>query len=227
MKKKVLRLLTIGSILTGMTILFSIPSPALYSDVSKEKVPVPALSEESWMDDSSMASVVSAKAAKKYLFIGDSRFVGMESCLPEEDHVVWLDRVGVGHSFFFRNIEDIDDYSRDTIVIYELGVNDLDAERCVEALNDLVSLGFEHIWFTTVGPVDEYQTNSYGYEVTNQQIEEFNQEVVENLPPKVGVIDVYHHLLRSGIETEDGLHYMASTYLEWYQFMMNTVNNKG
>lgn len=156
-----------------------------------------------------------------YVMIGDSRFVGMQSALPDYEGFVWIDRVGAGNSLFFEHQDDILSLDRDATVIYALGVNDLDPSGCVEALSALVENGFRHVWFVTTAPVDDEKAASYGYTVTNDRIARFNDAVLKNLPQGVGVIDAYSYLLSRGISTMDGLHYEPETYQDWFWYMMS------
>jgi len=161
-----------------------------------------------------------ASPNQTYLMIGDSRFVGMQEAVGDTENVYWIDRVGAGNGLFFEYADQIDaSCDRNAVIIYALGVNDLDASRCIDALNSLVSMGFTHVWFSTVAPVDEGLASTYGYTVTNEQIAWFNYEVASNLPYGVGIIDSYSYLAGRGIETDDGLHYHASTYLDWFTFL--------
>lgn len=169
-----------------------------------------------------LSSLFSASAeAANYLMIGDSRFVGMQEAVGSFSNVYWLDRIGAGSSFFFENESYIDSVDRDTIIIYNLGVNDLNSSLCLDALNALSDKGFRHIWFATVTPVDEAKASASGYIITNDQIYQFDSEVVSNLPPTVGLIDTFTFVWNDGIQTDDGLHYYPSTYIDWFNFMMS------
>ncbi len=164
-----------------------------------------------------------AVPSEHFCLIGDSRFVGMQSAIGAMDGVEWIDRVGAGNGFFFENTDQLENLDRDTIIIYNLGVNDLDSSRCIEALNTLNSMGFKHIWFATVPPVDEERAADYGYTITNNQIAWYNYIVTPSLPPGVGVIDSYNYLAGRGIESDDGLHYRDSTYLDWFAYIVNNA----
>ena len=169
------------------------------------------------------AEAVQAVPSEHFCLIGDSRFVGMQSAVGAMDDVEWIDRVGAGNGFFFENIDQIENLDRDTIIIYNLGVNDLDSSRCIEALNTLCSMGFQHIWFATVPPVDEAKASEYGYTITNHQISWYNYIVTSSLSPGVGVVDSYNYLASNGIESDDGLHYRESTYLDWFAYLVNNA----
>ena len=159
--------------------------------------------------------------ASNYCFIGDSRFVGMRQTVSTDENIIWMAEIGADQSWYWTNRGSITDLDRSTIIVYELGVNDLDSTRCLEALNDLQELGFTLIYFTSVTPVDEYMISKYGYTRTNSEIEKFNEEVRNDLPSNVDTMYCYEYLVQSGIETEDGLHYESRTYHDWFNNIMN------
>ena len=131
-----------------------------------------------------------------------------------------------GHAercFYWQNRDAIAAHDKNTTVIYALGVNDLDASRCLKALQDLSNLGFKRIYFVATTPIDEAKAHARGYTVTNAQIMKFNADVAAALPPRVYDIDAYAYLLEKGIESNDGLHYQAPTYRQWYTYMMNYI----
>lgn len=145
-----------------------------------------------------------------YLMIGDRRFVGMQTTVTADPNVFWLDQVGAGSD-------------RDTVIVYNLGVNDLNAQQAITALNALLSLGFRHVWFSTLGPVNEEIGASYGYTITNEQIIQFNDQVAANVPANVGVVDSFYYLWYNGFNTLDGIHYDGPTYSSWYRYLMSSV----
>lgn len=170
---------------------------------------------------SCLATHASARpAGQTYLFIGDSRFVGMQDIVGSNGNVYWIDRVGAGSELYFEYQEALQNCDRNVVVIYNLGVNDLNADLAVQALTDLSNLGFRHVWFSTVGPVNEEVASSYGYTITNDQIVQFNEQVVANLPSAIGVVDSFYHLWYNGFTATDGLHYDGDTYAEWYGFLL-------
>ena len=84
-------------------------------------------------------------------------------------------------------------------------------------------MGFQHIWFATVPPVDETLAADFGYTITNDQINWYNYLVISNLPLGIGVIDSYSYLADRGIESDDGVHYRESAYLDWLAYLINNA----
>lgn len=159
--------------------------------------------------------------ASNYCFVGDSRFVGMKQAAHTDKNIVWIAKVGADQSWYWKNRDIITNLDRNTIVIYELGVNDIDSARCLDALSDLRELGFKQVYFTSVTPVDEYEGYRHGYSRTNEEIEKFNEEVRNSLPESVDTMYCYEYLIQTGIETMDGLHYESSTYRSWFDYIMD------
>ena len=58
----------------------------------------------------------------KYLFIGDSRFVGMEQSIHTDKDIVWINKVGARHDCYWDNHDIIASMDKNTVVVYELGV---------------------------------------------------------------------------------------------------------
>lgn len=162
-----------------------------------------------------VGSVCFAATPYTYCFIGDSRFVGMQQTVETDENIIWVAKVGVGQSWYWENRDYIASLDRNTVIVYELGVNDLDAQGCIRALKDLEDMGFKHIYFTSVTPVDEAKEAQYGYTVKNAYIEAFNQTVRENIPYSVASMDSYEYLTHMGIDTMDGVHYTGYTYKIW------------
>lgn len=164
----------------------------------------------------SLGSVCFAATPYTYCFIGDSRFVGMKQSVETDEDIIWIAQSGASQDWYWENRDFIEHLNKNnTIIVYELGVNDLDVQGCLEALKDLENLGFKHIYFTSVTPVDEVKESQYGYSVTNANIEAFNQAVRENMPYSVASMDSYEYLSQMGVDTMDGVHYTSYTYKIW------------
>ena len=69
-----------------------------------------------------------------------------------------------------------------------------------------------------VNPVDEEQETYSGYHIKNDDIDYFNQEIIDRLDENVIVIDTNSYLNAIGFETQDGLHYTEETYENIYNY---------
>ncbi len=158
-----------------------------------------------------------------YCFIGDSRFVGMSQSADTDEHIIWIARNSANQGWYWENRNYIASLDRNTVIVYELGINDFDIDGCLKALYDLESLGFKHIYFTSITPVDEYMEAQYGYKVKNQWIEDFNNTIRNNLPNSVAMMDGYEYLSNMGFTTIDGVHYTEYTYNIWLYNILNSL----
>ena len=161
-------------------------------------------------------------SAASHCFIGDSRFVGMKNSV-EDYGVLWIAQVGAGNSWYWTQRDEIAGLGRDTIIVYNLGVNDMDPYECVSILEDIVNLGFTRVYMVSVTPVDEIVEHEYGYTRTNREIDEYNLFVYQNMPSRVKVIDANVFLTNSGFDTEDGLHYTRGTYKNLYWYIVDNT----
>lgn len=143
-----------------------------------------------------------------YLFIGDSRIVGMSMYEGME----YFAEVACGLDYFYENYDAITAY-RDYNIVFCLGVNDL--YRVDDYINMYQTLPEEfvaqnHIIVTAVTPCDG------DYEYLNADITWFNENIAANLPDGFEYMDLYAYLEGIGFSTTDGLHYTGETYSNIY-----------
>lgn len=147
-----------------------------------------------------------------YIFIGDSRFVGMDThCnISNSDDKFVIAKVSEGHKYLvdvamheaYSIIKDNTDITHWKYIIC-LGINDLhNIDKYVETYNtikdniDLV--------IVSVNPVAYHST------ISNEDIEGFNSKLQEI--EGVQYIDTYSGLVDYGFGTVDGIHYTGDTY---------------
>lgn len=158
-----------------------------------------------------------------YIFIGDSRTVGMNDTINIDsiDNQWVVAKVGMGYKWLIdegwaqaqqvmRNNTQVDNWK----IICNLGVNDL----CnIDKYLDFYKENNDRydITFVSVNPtVDE----AGGVQCSD--IESFNNEV-EKLDMKY--IDTYSYLKTTGYNAPDGLHYDKKTYEKIYDVIMEQV----
>lgn len=153
---------------------------------------------------------------EKYLFIGDSRTIGM-SCYELMEYFA---EVACGLDYFYEHYDEITAYTDYNIVI-NLGVNDL------YKLDDYIDMYWNlpekfvssnHIIVVSVNPT------SGSYDNLNSDIDWFNDNLSVNLPEDFEWIDTNSYLKDTGFETSDGLHYLENTYRKIYEVIVSTVN---
>ncbi|MCQ2515540.1 MAG: SGNH/GDSL hydrolase family protein [Saccharofermentans sp.] len=155
-----------------------------------------------------------------FLFVGDSRTVGMATYVPMNT----IAEVGVGYNFLMQHRSEILRMENMNIV-FNLGVNDLtNLDNYIEFFQSLPEefTWNNNLYVVSVNPC----SGEYAYK--NDEINYFNVQLSDSLPSLVRYIDTNSYLTEVGFESPDGLHYSASTYqtiavliynnIEFYQY---------
>lgn len=167
---------------------------------------------------------ISAAQIITYVFVGDSRYVGMSEFSDDSD--IFICENNVGHNFLIKNMEYIEELSDgETAVIIGLGVNDVNynSTKYIETLNQMPEAMEAHIFYMLVNPVDEEKEKLFGYGILNDKIDIFNKEMIEGLNENIRIIDTSSYLKMEGYVTVDGLHYTEETYAAIYQYIKTSV----
>ncbi|MDO5422630.1 MAG: SGNH/GDSL hydrolase family protein [Eubacteriales bacterium] len=159
-------------------------------------------------------------ASHSLLFLGDSRTAGMRNALAElgvSDPCSYLAKDGEG-CYWLRNtaLPELTarlDQEPDTIVITNLGVNDLtECASYLSLYHDLLErYPTTPFYIMSVNPASDDCSM-----VANADIESFNQTMQDEFPDLY--FDCYHYLMDNGYETVDGLHYTQETYAKIYDY---------
>lgn len=147
-----------------------------------------------------------------YLFIGDSRTVGMSYFCPGW----YIAKSAEGINWFYNNYEEITSYRNYNVVI-NLGVNDLwDVWNYVQLYNSLPDdfVTSNNIIIMAVNPCDG------NYSSMNADIDWFNSNLAANLTIPCEFIDTNYYLNYIGFSTVDGLHYTGQTYVDIYNAVL-------
>lgn len=156
------------------------------------------------------------EAPEKYIFIGDSRTVGMQMTVGGEEDC-WSCKTSMGYDWMVsEGIPAVEGEIGDGVAVFVLlGVNDLgNAAAYAEYVNQKAADWAEagaSTYFVSVGPVGSTT-------VTNQQIEDFNSVISSNAD-EYRYLDLYSSMQKDGFSTSDGLHYTSDTYWYIYQFL--------
>ncbi len=162
-----------------------------------------------------------------YVFLGDSRFVGMDktvhlALLPD---VYVIAKVGQGYDWLesnalpaLNNLKATTNYDR-YIVICNLGVNDLgNVNKYINILPALTDENTKLYWDSVNPTVDSSAL------VKCANIEQFNATLHQYIP-NTNWIDTYTYLQVSGFNAHDGVHYDSATYTKLFYYMMTYVAN--
>jgi hypothetical protein len=163
-------------------------------------------------------------SSKRYIFVGDSRYVGMKKFAQSDD--VFIAQVGEGYYFLASNMNKILEYiDKNSILIVGLGVNDYASnyKNYIKVMNELADTLDCKVYYMLINPVDEDKEALYGYSATNEMIDKYNALIKAGFNSKVGVIDTNTYLKEDGFYTSDGLHYDDNTYKKVYNFLKSNA----
>lgn len=232
-------------ILLGSGIIYILENSGIFDSEVEKKVTNSTASEQQTGWSNSGAKVVSVDTVShpaqtsgqtqvktetmiitQYIYVGDSRYVAMGKYATIND--IFIARVGVGTDFFMSNYDMIKAYdSENTAFIIGLGVNNLgvNVQEYARQLNEFAASIKGRLCVTLVAPVDEVAVHNSGYNLTNQAISNFNNNLVNNLSSSVLVVDLYAYLMQNGFGTMDGLHYSTDTDQRIHTYVKEVVDN--
>ncbi len=165
---------------------------------------------------------VEGKSLRKdtgYIFVGDSRFVNMNTAcgISKSDNLFMVAKIGEGYSWFkntaLQQIKRItaSGLFKNWKVIICLGINDLEDISKYTAKYEELKDDYDLI-LVSVNPVDHYSN------LSNQKIENFNASLMELDIP---YIDTFTILCETGYSTADGLHYNTDTSKKIYNGILS------
>lgn len=160
-----------------------------------------------------------------YIYLGDSRFVGMNKYVHidemENTYVVakvgkglsWLENTAAGKiKEIMGSNADIDNW----VIITGLGINDYwNAGRYIDYYDTMEDV---QLILVSVNPVEKDKCDAHGYDYgkLSEGVTSFNDKLMETDYP---YIDVYTAMMDEGFSTVDGVHYKKETY----QFIYGTI----
>jgi hypothetical protein len=201
--------------------LFSVSGEPDIADVSGGE----AVDSENVTENESIATDTDIdSSSKRYIFVGDSRYVGMKKFAQSDD--VFIAQVGEGYYFLASNMNKILEYvDKNSILIVGLGVNDYASnyKNYIKVMNELADTLDCKVYYMLINPVDEDKEALYGYSATNEMIDKYNALIKAGFNSKVGVIDTNTYLKEDGFYTSDGLHYDDNTYKKVYNFLKSNA----
>lgn len=156
-----------------------------------------------------------------YIFLGDSRTVGMESSIDLPEDTFTVAKVGEGYDWMMSDaipeiefITESNSQYTDWTIITNLGVNDLhnanNYKTTYEELTDDYTL-----YIVSVNPCKGT------YEHLNPMIDEFN--AILSSTENAVFIDTNSTLTKEGFTSRDGLHYSKATYQRIYKLITQNI----
>lgn len=160
----------------------------------------------------------------RYIFVGDSRYVGMRKFAQSDD--IFIAENSQGYDFLVSNLETIKQYAdKNSVLIIGLGVNDygVNYKNYIKIMNELADTMECPVYYMLINPVEEEKEIPYGYTVYNEMIDKYNMLMRAGFSDKVKIIDSNSYLKESGFSTVDGLHYDDTTYNKIYNYLKSNA----
>lgn len=151
-------------------------------------------------------TVVTKPKYTEYLFVGDSRTVGLDACVSGISSKA---KVGAKVDYLQSILSDVTK-TRKKNVIFNFGVNDLgNINKYIKVYKSLPKdfIKNNNVIIMSVNPTDGSKYGSW-----NTDIDKFNAKMKKNLPSGVKYLDTNSTLKKEGFSTRDGVHYKEVTY---------------
>lgn len=172
-------------------------------------------------ETSSEQAVTAAVQAHSFIFVGDSRTIGMRDAV--NDACVYIGAEGEGYEWFAdAGLAALDEQlagdPRQNVIL-NLGVND---PKNISLYIDLYrSLPDRYpdtsFYILSVNPL----VDSENFNTTNKMISLFNATMQSAFPDNY--LDSFSYLEKIGFETVDGLHYTEKTYQAIHNFVVDEL----
>lgn len=151
-------------------------------------------------------TVVTKPKYTEYLFVGDSRTVGLDACVSGISSKA---KVGAKVDYLQSILSDVTK-TRKKNVIFNFGVNDLgNINKYITVYKSFPKdfIKNNNVIIMSVNPTDGSKYGSW-----NTDIDKFNAKMKKNLPSGVKYLDTNSTLKKEGFSTRDGVHYKEVTY---------------
>ena len=161
------------------------------------------------------------KNSMKYIFVGDSRTVGMSMSVSTSD-AMFIGKISTGLTWLEASAASQVRSMLDTYgplkVVFGFGINDLsNIDHYISYYRQLIDdYPDSDFYFMSVNPV---QTSS-GY-MNDSNIRSFNSKLKEAFGKRY--VDTYTYLVKNGFSTFDGIHYMPETYQNIYSYVVEKI----
>ncbi len=163
-------------------------------------------------------------AISRYIFVGDSRYVGMRKFAQSND--IFIAENAQGYDFLMSKLETIRQYAdNNSVLIIGLGVNDygVNYKKYISIMNELADTLECNVYYMLINPVEEEKEIPYGYTVYNEMIDKYNMLMRAGFSDRVKIIDSNTYLKENGFSTVDGLHYDDNTYNKIYNYLKSNA----
>ena len=172
----------------------------------KVSKPTPKPTRKTIKASKATKKVVTKPKYNDYLFVGDSRTVGLDDCVSGISSKA---KVGAKVDYLQSVLSEVTK-TRKKNVIFNFGVNDLgNINKYIKVYKSLPKefIKNNNVIIMSVNPTDGSKYGSW-----NTDIDKFNKKMKANLPSGVKYLDTNSTLKKEGFSTRDGVHYKEVTY---------------
>ena len=187
--------------------------------------PKPTAAPETDFETEFADTVTQEEANKKkdgvpYIFIGDSRFNGLQS-QGDNTQALWQCSSSGDYDFMMSAFDTVDaSVGKNTKVFINLGLNDLyQSANYASAINTQAKEWQDRgakVYFVSVGPVAADSA------ISNNDIMTFNTAMYNSLD--IPFIDLYNYLVQQGFDCVDTINYSDSTNTVVYSYLSQFFN---
>ena len=169
--------------------------------------------------------VVKNKSGKlKYLFVGDSRTVGMKAAVGGSKNA-YIGKVSMGYNYLVSTADKkVREYLKEipTLkVIFAFGINDLaNVDKYIAYYQKMIKeYPKAQFFFMSINPISSWRTTAF---LSNAKIKQFNKKLKAAFGPRY--INTYSYLKKKGFSSSDGIHYHAATYKKIYNYVIKKIS---
>lgn len=158
------------------------------------------------------------------IWAGDSRTIGMQNALDNEDR--YIGAAGEGYYWLKETglpiIKEAIENEPLSPVVFNFGVNDYDNLELYLSLYKEICSEYPdtHFYFLSVNPIEPTLCKT----LTNEDICDFNAHLKAAYPDTY--LDSYTYLMVNEITTIDGIHYSEEGYRQIYEFAVEQITQK-
>lgn len=166
--------------------------------------------------------------AGKYIFVGDSRMVGMQMAVDPED-TMYIAKESMGYEWLVSTagpqLKQSLKKNPNVTVVLAFGVNDLgNVNQYISYYQSLMKAYPETKFYVlSVNPVNESIAASHGYTIKNSQIVSVFNKPMKNAVGQNHFINTYRYLRKKGFAANDGLHYTIEEYANLYKYIIKKI----
>ena len=159
----------------------------------------------------------------KYVFVGDSRVVGMKSAVGGTTSA-YIGKIGEGYSYLSGTVDKtLREYLKQKPklkVVFCFGINDLgNVDQYISYYKSIVKdYPDATFYFMSVNPISSWRNTA---SLSNTKIKAFNKKLKNAFGAKY--INTYSYLVKKGFNTFDGVHYTAATYKKLYNYVISKI----